>query len=90
MIIYAVSKNDWAPHNDRVYLVYLGTSVQKAEDSVGNFLRYAKIEEKGQFPPVKSRNLYSALPKEMQRDMIQFFANGGQWFSIEMFELKEN
>jgi len=88
MIIYAVSRNDWAPRNDIVLLVYLGTSVKNAEESVGNSLRYAKIEREGGFPTIVSRKLYSALPQEIDREMIQFFMHGGQWHSIEMFELE--
>ena len=90
MLIYAVSKNTGPSMSspDPVHLLYLGTSVREAEDVVGDFQKYAKLEREGGFPTVVSRHIYSALPRGLDREMIQFFMADGWWYSIEMFELE--
>lgn len=85
MIVYAVSKNtgpSW--QSDPVHLVYLGTSVKEAEEAVGNFQKYAKTEFPKTYPEA-----YSALPRTLEREMIQYFVADGWWYSIEMFKLEE-
>lgn len=87
MIIYATSKNTGPSYtSDPIRLVYLGTSVKEAEEAVGNFDRYAK--EAKDFPSTKG--WYSALPQGLDREMIQYFAADGWWYSIEMIEFKED
>lgn len=69
-----------------VRMVYLGTSVGDAERAV-RLINYEKSEE--HFPSVEMRKAYSALPRSVEREMIQFYMNGGLWYSIETFEIEE-
>jgi hypothetical protein len=86
MILYATSQNtggvDYSSPTG-VRLLYLGTDVKKAEDAVGDFQRYAKEK----FPVGAMAKSYSALPREMEREIIQFFFADGHWRTIEMFEV---
>ena len=88
MLIYSVSKNCGLGENRHACLAYLGTSVREAEDVVGDFQKFAKLERQGGFPPIVNRKQFSALPKELDREMIQFFIYSFRWYSIEMFELE--
>lgn len=77
MEIYVTSKNSgpsW--HSDPVFLIYIGTSLEEAVDAVGDFKRY----ERDPFP---TKSFYSALPKDIEREMVHYYAADGWWYSVE-------
>lgn len=87
MIVYCVTKNtgpSW--QSDPLHLVYLGTSIEDAEKSVGDFTKYQQPESKF---PVNFLEVYSVIPKILNWELIQYYAADGWWYSIVMFELKE-
>lgn len=89
MQIYCVSKNTgptWSGP-DPVHMVYLGTSIKEAEEAVGTFTQYQKEKDRW---PVNYLDIYTALPRGMEFEMIQYFMADGWWYSIVMFTLEEN
>lgn len=89
MIVYCVTKNTgptWTGP-DPLHMVYLGTSIQEAEESVGYFSQYQRDEPRW---PVNFREIYTVIPKALEPEMIQYYMADGWWYSIVMFELKEN
>lgn len=86
MWIYVTSKNTGPSMSlpDPTHLLYLGTSVKDAEEAVGDFQKYAKHPT--EFPKSFPES-YSALPRKMKREMIQYFMADGWWYSIERFEV---
>lgn len=88
MRIYCVSKNTGPSYqSDPVRIVYLGTSISEAEEAVGNMSKYQR--EPSQFP-TNYPELYTGLPKNIEYEMIQYYAADGWWVSIVMFTLEEN
>jgi hypothetical protein len=88
MRVYCTTKNtgpSW--RSDPLQILYLGTSVKAAEEAVGKFTKYAKEEKDF---PVNYPHVYSAIPEEIERELIQFFMVDGWWYSIVMFELHED
>lgn len=64
-------------------MIYLGTSIDQAEASVGKLYAYPKVI------PINFPKLYSVLPENIEREAIQFYAVDVFWILIEMFELNE-
>jgi len=86
MWVYCTSKNKGPSWNDDpVRMMYVGTSVKDAEAAVGDFSKYQKDEK--DFPK-NYPELYSALPLDFEREMIQFYMADGWWYSIERFQFK--
>ena len=87
MKLYAVSKssNSVWPGVSRSKLVYLGPLLEDALLSVGTFRRYTTDEEQRPDNP----KLYSALPPEIEREVITFYRVNYLWISIERFEVIE-
>lgn len=84
MYIYVTSKNtgpSW--QSDPLHVVYMGVSVKEAEDAVGEFSRYQKP-----LPSDQQRPFYSALPKTLDKEMIQFYMADGWWYSIERIDFQ--
>lgn len=87
MHLYCTSKNRGPSWNsDSVQMLYLGTSIEKAEKAVGKFSQYAKEEK--DFPKNYPES-YSALPRDTKREMIQYYMADGWWYSIEMMDWKD-
>lgn len=87
MKVYCTSHNSgpsW--HSDSVYITYIGTSIEKAEEVIGDFIRYEK--DKTEFP-INFPKIYSGLPKDIEWEMIAYYMADGWWYSIVMFELKD-
>lgn len=86
MLIYVTSKNvEYGRSPSKI--VYIGSFVSEAESVVGEFVNYQR--NANEFPSETVRKAYSALPLDMDREMIQFYMYDGWWYSIEMFELEE-
>lgn len=84
MRVYCTSKNAGPERSGPDSVLYLGTSVKEAEAAVGEFTRY-----QNSLPAQDRIRYYSALPREIDWEMIQFFMADGWWYSIVMFELEE-
>lgn len=82
MYIYTTSKNDQPSSGLR--LVYLGPSVGEAEKAVPEKWQNHQKEE-DHFPA--RRLVYSALPEDVEREMIQFYMWDGWWYSIERIDI---
>lgn len=84
--LYCTSKNSgpsWT--HDPVTMLYLGTSVAKAEQAVGDFAKYQKEEK--DFPS-HHIELYNALPNDHPFELIQWYMADGWWYSIVRFFLE--
>jgi hypothetical protein len=82
MQVYATSKNTGPSyHGDPIRLIYLGSDLQKARESVGTFARYQR-EFNVSYP-----ELYSALPRDIDWEMVEYFMADGWWYSIVQFNL---
>jgi hypothetical protein len=86
MLVYCTSKNTGPSYqSDPVHMLYLGTSIKEAEAAVGDFVKYQK-DETGF--PVNYPEHYSAIPRKMEREMLQFFMADGWWYSIVMINIE--
>lgn len=85
MDIYVTSRNEGPSYNREIeHLLYLGTSLDEAIEEVEDFARYERPYDRGE----EFRNLYSALPMDMEREMIKFYFADGFWYSVEKITLE--
>lgn len=85
MYIYVTSTNegsDLYPKHKRV--VYMGLDVGEAEKVIGDFTKYQKDKEHFPARPKEC----SALPKDLERELIQFYMVSSWWYSIERIEIE--
>ncbi len=88
MRVYCTSKNSGPGYPSHgVYMLYLGTSLKKAQEAVGGFSKYRKPEYE---LLKKGFKLYSALPGNMEWQMVRLYMADGWWYSIVAFELEED
>ncbi len=83
--MFATSKNtgpSWG--SDPVYLEYLGKDINEAEKVVGDFSRYQKDEK--DFPK-EFPDIYTALPRGMNFEMMRWYMADGWWYAIHRFKL---
>lgn len=88
MKLYCVTKNSgpsWT--TDPLTMVYLGTSSQEAYEAVGNFDRYQRTPD--DFPQ-EHLDLYTALPRGTEFELIEYYMADGWWYTIVLFELTES
>lgn len=85
MIVYATSNSGLDGSKRTASLHYIGTSINEAEKAVGNLSDFQQDDD--HFPNQQTRKHYSALPTDMEREMIQFYICDGWWSSIEMFQM---
>lgn len=69
---------------DPVHVKYLGTNILKADAAVGDFRKYWKEQH-----PSEHRDLYTALPRGMIFEFVQYYMADGWWYSIVAFNLVE-
>ncbi len=84
MYIYVTSTNNLMgqpTHTAR--MLYLGTNVRYAEKAVGEYENYQQENMPNQ--PL----IYSALPHDTKREIIQFYQCGEWWYSIERLDVSE-
>jgi hypothetical protein len=67
-------------------MLYLGTSIEEAQNAIGDFSKYEQEEK--DFPK-KFLDIYSALPRKIEREIVQYFSADGWWYSIVAFNLEE-
>lgn len=80
MDIYVTSKNtgpSWTL--DPKHVLYIGTSLEEAESHIMTFARYERPFNPQAYYDEK---LYSAIPENMDREMIKFYEADGWWCSI--------
>lgn len=83
MKIYVTSKNtgpSW--QSDPVHMTYLGASFLEAVAAVGTMARYEK-----EIPVLHPTKIYSAIPMEMEREIVKFYAADGWWSSIVSIDI---
>ena len=87
MKVYVTTKNTGPSYSsDPKYCLYLGTSLELAEEVVRDFRRYEKNEEDY---PTAFPNEYTILPRHQHIDwaFTKFYHADGWWYSIVEFEL---
>lgn len=84
--IYCTSKNLGPESDSSSIMLYLGPSVEEAEKAVGSFTKYQKEEKDF---PTNYLDIYSAIPRNMERELIQYFTADGWWYSIVRFKFDE-
>ena len=80
MDIYVTSKNSgpsWV--SDPLSVVYMGTSLDDAKEAVGEFQRYKQDFDAHHF---LFPEIYSAIPGNLEREMVVFYSADGWWYSI--------
>jgi len=85
MRLYCTSKNTGPSYSsDPVYMVYLGPNRDDAIAAVKDFNRYEKFAVITEYPEI-----YSALPREIPREMIKWYEADGWWYSIVSIDFEE-
>lgn len=88
MKVYCTSKNSGPSYqSDPVHMVYLGTSLEDAEKEIKKFFKY---EKPFAYREGTGKELYSVLPSTINWEMVKWCTADGWWWSIVVFELKEN
>lgn len=85
MKVYCTSKNS-GPESGTIHMVYLGTSVDKATEAVGNFVKYRT--DTSLFPK-EFLHSYTALPRDIKFTLLQYYPADGWWYSVVLFDLHE-
>lgn len=90
MYIYVTSTNDlMSQPTHTARMIYMGTDVKKAENVISE--RYQNFWQPNEnFPKEPFSDIYSALPPEIQREMIQFYICNEFWYSIELVEFEDH
>ena len=81
--VFATTKNSgpsWS--SDPLTLVYLGTSLDDAQEAVGDFRKYRR-----EVFPERSPEIYSAIPRAIEREWVDYYMADGWWYSIVSFDL---
>lgn len=81
MELFCTSKNtgpSWG--QDPLYMMYLGSSLEDARNAVEEaFRRYEVTPDKF---PTRYPKIWSAIPANMDRDVVAFYSADGWWYSI--------
>lgn len=88
MQLFCVTKNSGPSMTiDHLRMLYLGPSLEKAYDAVGDFRRYQV--DIGRYTKYPKDSMWSALPKVIDWMMVSFYMADGWWMSVVRFDVEE-
>lgn len=85
MLLYCTSKNLGHGESGHKELLYIGHSIEEAEEAVGPFKKYR--QEQSRWPSEANRKDYTAIPGEMEFEFVRFYHADMWWCSIVMLHL---
>jgi hypothetical protein len=86
MELYVTSKNSgptWSGPDPK-YVEYIGTSLEEAVGAIPNVFQRQGTDITGR---TAEPEVWSALPRGMRQEMIQFYMADGWWYSIVKIEM---
>lgn len=89
MELFCVTKNSgpsWS--KDPLTLVYLGTSLEEAIETVGTFSHYEVDVDQWKFDRLYP-DMFTILPEKVAREFVKMYMADGWWISIVKMTFEE-